>query len=137
MENQSNSDLSVQNPEKTSTSLVGQLLTLGIPNLNVVYKDDLCTVLVHDVLGDQSRLVVHAEVEKSLSKKLFVHYMEVMDNLFEQLKARGVTEVEAWVCEDHEIKYAQLFGFDQFLGELRGPDGRETLPIVYGLKKEL
>jgi hypothetical protein len=110
---------------------------MGIPNLNKVYEDELCTVFVHQVqLEGQDKLVVHVDVVKDRSRETLQHYYEVIEGLFDQLRERGIKEVEAWVSEDHEIDFAQFYGFDQFLGQLI-VDGRETIPPVFMLKKEL
>lgn len=136
MEKQYSLDLSVPNPEKTSTYLAGQYLMSGIPNLNVIYEDDLCTCYIHDVYGNGELLVFHADVVKTTDRKVLAHYHEVMANIFDALREKGLTEIEAWVVTDQEIKYAQYMGFDQFLGELV-VEGRPTTPTVYRLKKEL
>lgn len=133
----SNSDLSAASPEKISTSLVGQLHLLGTPNLNKVFEDELCTVYVHDLeFNGERKLVVHVDVVKESNHKTMQHYYEVIEGLFDALRERGIKEVEAWVSEDHEIDFAQFYGFDQFLGELLVND-RELLPPVFMLKKEL
>jgi hypothetical protein len=87
VEKQSNSDLNATKQERISTCLVGQLRMLGIPNLNVVYEDETGTVLIHDIEGKGELLVVHVEVLPTTNRKILGHYLEVMDNLFEQLKA--------------------------------------------------
>lgn len=109
---------------------------LGIPNLNTVYEDDTIAVLIHDIAGEGKLLVCHAEVVPKASKELFLHYMEVMDELFASLKAKGVEEIEAWVNTDEEMKYAQFFGFDEFVGELT-VNGQTCIPSVFRLKKDL
>ncbi len=102
-----------------------------------MYEDDLCTVYLHQLeLEGKERLVVHVDVVKENSREVLDHYYDVIESLFEQLRKRGIKEVEAWVSEDHEISFAQFYGFDQFLGQLM-VDGRETLPPVFMLKKEL
>lgn len=136
MENQYNSDLNAPKQEKISTSLVGQYHLLETPNLNKVYEDELCTVYVHDVYGNLDLLVVHVDIIPTTDRKVLSHYFDVIESLFEHLRAKGVKEVEAWVCEDNQIRFAQFYGFDQFLGQLT-INGRETTPIVYRLKKEL
>ena len=109
---------------------------LGIPNLNTVYEDDLVTLMVHDIGGEGSLLVVHAEVIPTTNREVLEHYMEVLDTLFEQLRARGVTEIEAWVNDQTEIDYAQFFGFDEFLGELTVNE-QTCIPSVFRLRKRL
>lgn len=136
MEKAYNLDLSVLKQAKTSTSLVGQLHMLETPNLNKIYEDNLCTVYIHDAYGDGSLLVVHTDVVASKKREILDHYFDVIESVYEALRAKGVKEVEAWVCEDHEIRFAQYYGFDQFLGQLM-IKGRETVPAVYRLKKEL
>lgn len=116
--------------------MVGQLLSLGTPNLNKVYEDNHCVVLIHDIHGDGSRLVVHVEVEKDTKRELLQHYYDVIEGLFDALRQRGIKEVEAWVSEDHEMDFAQFYGFDQFMGQLL-VDEKETTPPVFMLKKEL
>lgn len=109
---------------------------MGIPNLNVVYEDELCTVYIHDIHGDNSLLVVHTDVVKSKKREVLDHYFDVIESVFEALREKGIKEVEAWVCTDEQIRFAQYYGFDQMLGQLY-INGRETLPEVYRLKKEL
>lgn len=109
---------------------------LGIPNLNEVYKDDLCTVYIHDVYGDNSLLVVHVDVVKSTKREIIQHYFDVIEGLFDALRAKGVPEIEAWVSSDEEIKFAQFYGFDQFLGELM-VNGQSNIPPIFRLKKDL
>jgi hypothetical protein len=128
--------LNATNPERISTCLVGQLRMLGIPNLNVVYEDETGAVLIHDIEGKGELLVVHAEVLPTTNREILGHYLEVMDMLFEQLKERGITEVEAWINSDEEMRYAQFFGFDEFLGELMVHD-QPCMPSVFRLRKRL
>lgn len=109
---------------------------LGIPNLNVVYEDDLCTVLIHDIGGEGKLLVVHVEVLPTTNRKVLAHYSDVINGLFDQLRERGIPEVEAWVNNDEEIHYAQFFGFDEFLGELTINE-QVCFPSVFRLKKRL
>lgn len=116
--------------------MVGQYRLLETPNLNVVYEDDIITAYIHDVYGNQELLVLHVDVVQSKKREILDHIFDVVESIFENLRARGIKELEAWVCEDHEIRFAQFYGFDQFLGQLT-VKGRETVPIVYRLKKEL
>lgn len=109
---------------------------LETPNLNKVYEDNYCTVYIHDVYGNNDLLVVHVDVVPSRKREVLNHYFDVIESVFEALRARGIKEVEAWVSEDHEIRFAQFYGFDQFLGQLT-IHGRETVPAVFRLKKEL
>lgn len=109
---------------------------LEIPNLNVVYEDDTVTLLVHDIAGEGKLLVVHADVIPTTDRDVLGHYLDIIDTLSEQLKERGHTEVEAWVNTDEEIRYAQFFGFDEFLGELT-VNGQTCLPSVFRLRKRL
>lgn len=109
---------------------------LGIPNLNTVYEDDTCAVLIHDIAGEGKILVCHAEVIPSTNRELLMHYQDVMENLFKQLKERGVEELEAWINDDDEMKYAQFFGFNEFIGELT-VNGQTCLPSVFRLKRKL
>ena len=80
--------------------------------------------------------MVHAEVLDSTKREILGHYLDVVDTLFKQLKEKGVTEVEAWVTTEEEIKYAQFFGFDEFIGELT-INQQTLLPPVYRLRKRL
>jgi hypothetical protein len=116
--------------------LVGQLHSLEIPNLNKVYEDNYCTVYIHDVYGNQDLLVIHTDVIATKKREILEHYFEVIESVFDALRERGVKEVEACVSEDHEIRFAQFYGFDQFIGQLT-VHGRETVPAVFRLKKEL
>lgn len=109
---------------------------LEIPNLNVVYEDDLCTVMIHDIAGEGELLVVHVEVIPTTKRSVLQHYYEVIEGLFDQLRARGRTEIEAWVNTDEEIRFAQYFGFDEFMGELMVNE-QPCLPAVYRMKKRL
>lgn len=109
---------------------------LGTPGLNKVYEDETCTVYLHDVYGNGDLMVVHVDVIKTVSRQVLDHYRDVIESLFEALRARGREEVEAWVSTDKEIRFAQFFGFDEFLGQLM-INGRETLPEVYRLKRKL
>jgi len=109
---------------------------LGIPNLNTIYEDEYCAVLLHDINGEGKLFVLHADVIPVVTRPLMEHYMEVMDNVFEALKAKGLKEVEAWVNTDEELKYAQFFGFDEFLGELTINE-QTCLPAVFRLKRTL
>ncbi len=88
------------------------------------------------MFNDERKLVVHVDVVKTKDREVLDHYYEVIEGLFDRLRARGIKEVEAWVSEDHEIDFAQFYGFDQFLGQLE-IDGKETLPPVFMLKKDL
>ncbi len=117
--------------------MAGQSLLQGIPNLNVVYEDDLCTVLLHRMVrDDKERFIVHVDVLKTTKREILDHYYDVIESLFQGLRDRGVTEVETWVREGAEMDFAQFYGFDQFLGEIKF--GEETLfPPAYILKKDL
>jgi hypothetical protein len=88
------------------------------------------------MFNGERKLVVHVDVVQTKDRDILLHYFDVIQGLFDQLRARGIKEVEAWVSEDHEVDFAQFYGFDQFLGELL-VDGREVLPPVFMLKKEL
>lgn len=109
---------------------------LEIPNLNTIYEDETCAVLLHDIAGEGKLFVIHADVIPEARRELLEHYMEVMDNVFEVLKQKGLTEIEAWVNTDEEIRYAQFFGFSEMLGELT-IHGQLCIPTVYRLKKDL
>jgi hypothetical protein len=109
---------------------------LEIPNLNKIYEDDLCTVFLHDVKGDGSLLVMHADVVKTTDRRILEHYLEVADTIFDELRKRGIPKVEAWMCTDEQIRFAQFLGFGTMVGQLT-VNGRETLPEVYRLEKEL
>lgn len=134
MENRYNLDLSVLNPTKTSTSLVGQLRMLEIPNLNVVYEDETVTCYIHDIAGEKKLFVFHAVVIPSTDKKLLNHYLTIVDSLDEALKERGFKELEAWVNTDEEIRYAMFFGFTEYLGELT-VNGQTCFPQIHRLRK--
>lgn len=121
---------------KISTSLVGQYRTLEIPNLNTVYEDDKFTLMIHDIEGKGELLVLHADIVKPVTKTLMNHYWDVVQALFEELQKRGIKEIEAWVSTDEEIRFAAFFGFNDMMGQLL-VNGRETLPPVFRLKKEL
>lgn len=102
-----------------------------------MYEDELCSVYLHDLeLEGRRRLVVHVDVVKNNDRETLDHYYDVIETLFDQLKERGIKEVEAWVSTDEEIDFAQFYGFDQFLGQLMVNE-RETIPPVFMLKKEL
>lgn len=116
--------------------MAGQLHTLEIPNLNKVYEDDLCTLYIHDVYGDNSLLVLHVEVIQEAKKSLMLHYHEVLENLLNALRERGVKKLEAWMNTDEQIRFAQFFGFNEFLGELM-VNGQHVFPPVYRLSREL
>lgn len=79
---------------------------------------------------------MHAEVMPKLDRKLLQHYVEVVHTLFDELRKRGVKELEAWVNTDEEIHYAQYMGFDEFLGELY-IHNQPVSPAVYRMKKRL
>lgn len=117
--------------------MVGQLHSLGTPNLNKIYEDDLCSLYIHELeFNGERKLIFHADVIKTTNRDHLNHYYEVIEAFFEALRRKGFKEIEAWVSEDHEVDFAQMYGFDQFLGQLF-IDGRETLPPVFMLKKEL
>lgn len=122
--------------EKISTCLVGQLHMLGTPNLNKIYEDDICSFYIHDVYGNGELLVLHCDVIPSRKREYLEHIFDVVESIYEALRAKGVKELEAWVSEDHEIRFAQFYGFNEFLGQLY-VKGRPTVPEVYRLKKEL
>lgn len=109
---------------------------LGIPNLNEIYKDDTGAVYIHDIGGEGKLLVVHVDVLPKLNRKIITHYLEVIDNVFKQLKERGIPEVEAWVNTDEEMHYAMFFGFDEYLGELTVNE-QLCFPTVHRLRKRL
>ena len=112
---------------------------LGIPNLNLVYEDAWCSIFIHDVYADHDNhdlLVVHVDVIKTGKKSVLAHYLEAIDGVFDALREKGRTEVEAWVCTDEEIRFAQFFGFDEFIGELT-VNKQTCLPSVFRLKKDL
>jgi hypothetical protein len=109
---------------------------LEIPNLNVVYEDEYVTVLIHDIGGDGTLLVVHVDIIPSTNKELIKHYFDVIGAIFDKLKEKGVKEVEAWVNTDEELRYAQFFGFTKFLGELT-VNGQTCLPSVFRMKRKL
>lgn len=92
--------------------------------------------MIHDIAGEGKLLVVHAEVLPTTNRKILDHYLEVIDTLFDQLRERGIEEVEAWVNNDDEVHYAQFFGFDEFLGELTVNE-QTCLPSVFRMKKRL
>lgn len=109
---------------------------LGIQNLNVVYEDDSVTCIIHDVKGDGSLLVFHANVVPSVNRKLLKHYDQVMFAIDEGLRGRGIKEIEAWVNTDEELHYAGFFGFTEYVGELTVNQQR-CLPTVHRLRKIL
>lgn len=109
---------------------------LEIPNLNLVYEDETVTCLIHDVKGDQSLLVFHALVVPGADRARLRHYDEVMFEIDEALRARGLTEIEAWVNTDEEIHYAGFFGFTDYIGELT-VNGQRCFPQVHRLRKRL
>lgn len=116
--------------------MVGQYRSLEIPNLNTVYEDEYCTVFIHDIEGKGELLVIHVDVVKTVNRKILNHYFDVIESVFEALRARGIKEVEAWVSTDEEMRFAIFYGFTEQLGQLT-VNGRETLPEVYRLRKEL
>lgn len=107
-----------------------------IPNLKIVYEDDIITLILHDIHEDQSRLVLHAEVVKSTNREVLQHIYTVVETLCESLKDKGFEELEAWVSEPEEIRFAQYFGFNKFVGQLQ-VNGMDTVPKIYILKRAL
>lgn len=90
---------------------------------------------IHDIEGKGEILVVHVDVIKKRSRKLLDHYQDVIEGLFNQLRARGIEVVEAWVATDEEERFATYFGFDYFTDLT--VNGRPTTPVIRRLAKEL
>jgi hypothetical protein len=109
---------------------------LEIPNLNTVYEDDTVTCYIHDIGGDGKLLVFHAVVIPSLSLALLRHYQNIVDQIDVALQDKGITEIEAWVNTDQEIRYAEFFGFTEMIGELT-VNQQLCFPSVYRLRKSL
>jgi hypothetical protein len=109
---------------------------LEIPFLNTVYEDEYVTVLIHDIAGEGKLLVVHVDIIPSTNKALIKHYFDVITAIFDGLKEKGVKEVEAWVNTDEEARYAQFFGFTEWVGELT-VNGQTCLPHVFRMKRVL
>lgn len=107
---------------------------LEIPNLNTVYEDEVCSCVLHDVKGDGTLLVFHADVLPVAKKSLLSHYLDVVESIDQALQERGLKELECWVCSDEEIKYAGFFGFTEMLGELL-VNKQHCFPAVYRLRK--
>lgn len=78
----------------------------------------------------------HALVIPSTDRKLLNHYSEVVFEIDEALKAKGLESIEAWVNTDEEIHYAGFFGFTEYLGELV-VNGQRCFPQIHRLRKTL
>lgn len=115
--------------------------TLGIqnpsdlPEVYEVYKDDVITLWLHDVNYEGKMFVLHARVEPTTDREVLLHIAYVLEILFEQLREKGVKELEAWTTTPEETRYAQFFGFE-YLGQLT-VNGRPTSPVIDRLKIRL
>lgn len=109
---------------------------LEIPNLNVIYEDEYVTCLIHDIAGEGKLYVFHADVIPTTDRKLLQHYRNVMFKIDDALRAKGLTEIEAWVNTEEEMRYAAYFGFGEYIGELT-VNRQRCLPEIHRLKKRL
>lgn len=115
--------------------MVGQLRTLEIPNLNTVYEDDTGELLLHNVKGDGSLLVLHADVIPTIDRRILEHYAVILNSLCEQLSQKGFPSLKTWVLTDEQMRYAVFFGFV--------PTGNEVTiegyfgPPIYEMEKVL
>lgn len=127
MENQSSSDLEQTKSEETSTSLVGQLLTLGIPNLKLVYEGEDATAIVHI---DDGKYVIHSELKKELTPKFLEKIRYISDCIDVAFKEKGIKKLHTWATNDEEERFNQFLGYRP-TGEYRTMFGYDGDIIEY------
>ena len=127
MENQYKLDLEPVKQEKTSTSLAGQLLSQGIPNLNLVYEDETVTVIDFYYEGKHT---IHTEMKVAPTKELMVHFRAISDAIDIVFSDKGVDTLYTW----GEVDNKDHVKFNSFLGYL--PTGFEYDIPGYGVVDE-
>ena len=91
---------------------------------------------MHDIGGEGKILVLHADVIPTTNRKILNHYRNIISSLDDQLRSKGVTEYEAWVMTDEQMRFAAFFGFIPTGEELSFNHQKWIVPI-YKMKKEL
>lgn len=108
-----------------STSLAGQLLMLGIPNLNKVYEDDEDIVIVH-YYGN--KYIIHSERKVKGSNTSFLKKAKIVnEGLLQAFKAKGITRVYTWSETPEQERYNKFLGYTQVGDPFYAPNYNKEL----------
>lgn len=88
--------------------MAGQLVSAGIPNLNVVFEDYDGLVFSH--LWD-GKYVIHSETHDFSSPSVAAKCRVVLDMVATKFKEHGVEDIYTWAETPEQERYANYFGF--------------------------
>ena len=115
---QFSSSLEQMKLEKTLTFSAGQLLTLGIPNLDLLFDDEDGTVISHFFQG---KYVIHSSLKKEPSLSLMKKAKEVCDEVNDAFNEHGI-ETYTWSENDKQQRYNEFLGYELTGQELDIPN---------------
>jgi hypothetical protein len=107
------------------------LLTLGIPNLNLLFEDDDGAAVCHEFDG---KYIIHSEFRKEITKELLKKAMEVSFMIDNAFRERGITELYTWAENDKQHRYNQFLGYFPTGNEVK-IDGYDN--SIFEYKKDL
>lgn len=88
--------------------MAGQLLTLEIPNLNLVYEDDTALVIDHFY---EDKHIIHSEIKVEADLKFLKHASKVFDIISETYKEHGIDEIYTWGEDETHDRYNLFLKF--------------------------
>lgn len=116
--------------------MAGELLSLGIPNLKLLFDDEDGSAIVH-ILDD--KFVIHSEFKKGVNLD---KAMEVSNMIDEAFKERGINSLYTWTSSRQEEVYSGYLGYKPtgvkvLTHEEGGPLPDDYPYEVYEFKKDL
>jgi len=109
MEKQYSLDLEPTREERISNSLVGQLLLSGIPNLNLLFEDEVGIAVCHLWEG---HYIIHSELysgDFSLdSLKEVKRRSDAVDKAF---RTKGIKTIYTWAETEEQMRYNTFLGY--------------------------
>lgn len=101
------------------------MLSQGIPNLNLVYEDEIGTVIDH---LHEDKHVIHSELKVEPTASVLKHCKQVSDEIDAAYAARGFNFLYTWGSSEEHDRYNKFLGYR--------PTGNEFNVEGYGMVKE-
>lgn len=111
--------------------MAGQLLSLGIPNLKLLYEDEDMIGIVH-ILG--TKYVIHSEYKKPITGALIKKAASISKLVDKTFKDKGVNFLYTWAQTPDEEKYNKFLGYEDTGNRVRTISDGGPLPDDYPLE---
>ena len=115
--------------------MVGQLLMSGIPNLNLLFEDEIGIAVCHNWNGKN---IIHSEFYGEPSTDQMRAAKDISAMIDAGFKQKGVETIYTWAETDKQKRYNKFLGFKPTGESVNSSFSRADYPReVFEYKKEL